>query len=108
MPKRIDPTNATLLELVYARTGSLRRTVQVAGFILAWGIARRELGRAPKMDEYAAYWKTTRRTAFREQARFREAFPELDNPGPICDVLERARAEETAVGDFGELAAIAH
>jgi len=100
MPKRFDPTNATLLELVYARTGSLRRTVQVAGFILAWGVVRRELGHAPTMHEYAQYWKTTPRTAFREQKRFREAFPELDNPGPVCDVLERAQSKETAVGDL--------
>ena len=90
--RRIDPSNCTLLELVYAQTGSLRKSAQVTAYISAWAVARRELGRDPSVEEYAEYWRESRRTAFRDQERFRQAFPNLDTPGPIVDVMETAGA----------------
>jgi len=43
---------------------------------LAWGLATAELGREPaSVDEFAEVMEINRRTAFRDQGHFREAFP---------------------------------
>jgi hypothetical protein len=78
----------TLLELCVRRVG-FRRGARVGAFVVAWGVARRELGRRPTVEEYAAYWKQPRTSAFREQEWFREAFPECETPDPLLDLMER-------------------
>ena len=51
-----------------------------------WAATRDTLiGHDPSVDEDAEWWKESRRTAFREQAVFREAFPMLDSPAAIYD-----------------------
>jgi hypothetical protein len=96
-PKNIDLSNASVLEVAYLQTGSLRRAARVAAFVFAWGKVRRELGREPSMEEYAAWWRESNATAYREQALFREVFPQLHDPGPILDLLEARRGQ---VADF--------
>lgn len=75
----------TLVEAVHQRTGSFLRTGQIVAFINAWAVARDKLGREPTVEEYAAYWKQPRRSAYREQARFREAFPDYESPSEVID-----------------------
>lgn len=74
----------TLLEVIYARTGSLRSTFTVGLVIQQWAIARRELGRRPEVTEYAEWWKMSERSAYRELAAFRKAFPDEDGPDRIA------------------------
>lgn len=88
------------MEVLYAQTGSLRTAAKISAYIVAWGVARRELGHDPTVEEYAELWRENVRTAYREQAAFREAFPQLENPGPLCDVMER---RSSARADFGSL-----
>lgn len=79
---RRPPT--TVLELVQARTGSLRKTFQVGKVIAQWAIVRQDLGRRPYVHEYADWWKVSERTAWREMARFADAFPEEDGPDRLA------------------------
>lgn len=74
----------TLLEVIYARTGSFRATYRVGTLVQQWAICRRDLGRRPEVAEYAAWWKISERTAYRELADFAKAFPEEDGPDRIA------------------------
>jgi hypothetical protein len=103
--RAIDVRSATLLEVAYARTGSMRRAARVAAFVAAWGIVRRDLGRTPTVDEYADYWREARATAFRDQALFREVFADGVTPDDVLDAIEAARAREGDPLDLSPLVA---
>lgn len=92
--KKYDPRNATLIEHCYARTGSILKASRLAWFVQAWGIARRDLGRPPSIEEYAEWWGESRATAYRAQALFREAFPGNDTPDAMLDLIAAAEAAE--------------
>jgi hypothetical protein len=49
----------------------------------SWAAVRESTGREPTVDEVADWWNESRRTAFREQAAFRDCFPTLDTPAPL-------------------------
>src|SRR5437764_14606153 len=66
---------------------------RVLAFILAWSVAEEALGYPPTLEEYAEWWNESRATAFREQARFRECFPDEATPQRIVDLLKQQRAE---------------
>lgn len=100
-PKNIDLRNASVLEVAYLQTGSLRRAARVAAFVFAWAKCRRELGREPSMEEYADYWRESAATAYREQALFREVFS-CDSPAPVLDLVEARRGQ---VADFRQFVA---
>jgi len=92
------------MEFAYARTGSMLKAARVVAFIVGWAVVRRELGREPTVDEYAAWWKEHRATAYRHRAEFREVFG-VSTPGPILDALERQHAQLHDRIDLGQLAA---
>ena len=48
-----------------------------------WAVTRESIGSDPSVEEVAAWWKQNERTAYREQAAFRLAFPTLESPAPI-------------------------
>lgn len=91
--RKIDLTNCTLLELAYARTGSMLKAARVSSFAVAWSVVRADLGRAPSVDEYAAWWKEPRATAYRHRDEFRQVTG-LDTPDPIIDQWEAARRDQ--------------
>jgi predicted metal-binding membrane protein len=101
--KRVDPRNASVIEIAYAGTGSMLKAARVVAFIQAWAVVRRELGREPSIEEYAEGWKESVATAYRHQALFRECFTRCQTPAPVLDLLERARAERA---DMTELVAV--
>jgi hypothetical protein len=50
-------------------------------FAMMWGLASADLGREPtSIDEFAEVMQVSRRTAFRDQEHFREAFPSETTP----------------------------
>lgn len=97
MAKRRRP--ATWLEVAVARAG-MRTAVKAITWAYEWAVTREAVGHEPTADEVAEWWKLSRRTAFREQAAFREAFPELDSPAPIYASAE-AREALARLADFG-------
>lgn len=90
----------TWLEVAVARAG-LRTGIRAMTWAYEWGVTREAVGHEPTVEEVAEYWKLTRRTAFREQASFREAFPMLENPGRIYET-EEARAALKKHADLGD------
>ncbi|MEJ7788049.1 MAG: hypothetical protein WKF96_24885 [Solirubrobacteraceae bacterium] len=100
MPRRIE--NSTLIEYAAHHLrehhgqehGGLRRELRVirdAGEVCAdlWALAFTavELGHWPTQAEYAAHWKITDRTAQRQWARFRLAFPGEESPDRVARLV---------------------
>jgi hypothetical protein len=101
MPKR---RAVTVAEFCVARGGVLKGG-RVQAFIAAWTIASQAMGKPITLDEYADWWRETRSTAFRHQARFREIFPELQTPQPIANaaILRASEWQERGVHGIGRL-----
>lgn len=98
LPKR--QRQLTWVVLALRNSGFLNAQTALLWAIL-WAVTRESLGSDPTVEEVAAWWKENERTAYREQAAFRRAFPTLDSPAPIVDVPEmRAKMKELAnLGD---------
>jgi hypothetical protein len=85
--RAFDPRRATLVEVAYARTGSMLKAARVVAFVQAWGVVRRDLGRTPSVEEYAAHWRESRATAYRNLALFREVFDLAEWPDAVLDLV---------------------
>lgn len=78
----------TLQQLAAANVGQIAGA-KVVAFIVQWAIAQEALGHPLTLDEYGDWWNASRSTVFREQARFREAFPSETTPQRLVDLLGR-------------------
>jgi hypothetical protein len=98
MPRRTRPT--TWLE-VAIRNAGLRKAITATNWAYCWAVTREALGHEPTVEEVADWWKMSRRTAFREQATFRAAFPDLESPAKIYETAEarEALARHAAAAD---------
>lgn len=86
----------TWLELAFRNAG-FRKGQTALVWALMWAVTRESKGSDPTVDEVAAWWKENERTAYREQAAFRAAFPTLETPAKIFEVPEvRARIAKLA------------
>ena len=94
----------TLAQVAIEKKGVIKGS-RVLAFILCWGIAEEALGHPPTVEEYADWWKESRSTAYREQARFRECFPTEATPQRIVNMLQAQRADWKAkgVGGLGQV-----
>lgn len=90
----------TWLEVAVANAG-LRTGVRGMTWAYQWAVARESLGHEPSVEEVAEWWALTRRTAFRDQAAFREAFPMLETPARIYE-SEAVRDALKRQADFGD------
>ena len=93
----------SLLEVAIASVG-IRRGAKVVAFMIAWDLVYRELGREPTIEEYGEWWRTSRATAYREQALFRQVFPDETNPARIMDACRGAWDERKGVRGLGAVA----
>jgi hypothetical protein len=100
MAKRREPR--TLLEAAVMRVGLLKGP-RVVAFMVAWSIAERELGHEPTLAEYREWWNESERTAYREQALFRECFPGESTPSRLMAVLAEAWDERRGVRGLGSV-----
>lgn len=92
-----------LYEIGRANAG-VRKALQSLTFMAAWDVARRSLRRETlTLDEYADWWKVNRRTAFREQERFREAFPGEKTPDRLLDLAEGQWVARQGVQGLGSV-----
>src|SRR3954469_20144773 len=82
----------TLQQLAARRVGQVKGA-KVVAFVICWAIAEEALGHRPTLDEYADWWNESRATVFREQARFREAFPGETTPQNIVDALKAQQGD---------------
>jgi hypothetical protein len=94
----------TLLEVAVAR-GGLVKGPRAVSMVVGWVVAEEMLGHPPTLEEYAEWWKMSRATAFREQAAFRQCFPEETTPQRIADLV-KARRDEWGRGGVKGLGAL--
>jgi len=83
----------------YASAGKALATVA------ALAIAAAEHDEWPTQAEYAAHWKITERTAQREWALFRQAFPGEQTPDAFAQLIAAQRAKQLATRDRERLIA---
>jgi hypothetical protein len=96
----------TVAEVCTARAGVLKGA-RVQAFICSWTIASQAMGKPITLDEYAEWWRESRATSFRHQARFREVFPHLETPQPIANaaMLRSSEWADRGVSGIGQLPA---
>ncbi len=86
--------NETLADLVGARTSGLD-LYYVLLYITFWGRYRDRTGEAPPSNlAHANALNISHRTLLRHKDRFHEAFPELEDPGVLYDLV-RTKVEDT-------------
>ena len=56
---------------------------KIVTFMASWGTAEEALAHEPSIEEYAAWWKQSAATAYREKAIFRECFPDEVSPSRL-------------------------
>lgn len=69
--------------VVSARRAGTVKAGKLMGFAVCWASTHAKLGRIPTVEEYADDWATSRATAYREQARWREYWPEFATPSDL-------------------------
>jgi hypothetical protein len=58
---------------------------RVAGFIVLWSLAMKDEGKeAYTISEYQRYYAENERKAYRDQAEFRELWPEFETPNELA------------------------
>jgi len=91
---------------VAVRNGGFRKALKALVWAQTWATVREAIGHDPTVDEVADWWKAPRRSAFRDQAAFRECFPSLDSPAPIFaapELREKMRQAAKASDDLDDL-----
>lgn len=78
----------TLQQLAARNVGQIAGA-KVVAFIVQWAIAEEALSHPLTLEEYGDWWHASRSTVFREQARFREAFPSEVTPQRLVDLLRK-------------------
>jgi hypothetical protein len=98
---------ASLLQIARARVG-VRRAYRVVTFMVCWNMARADLGVDElALDDYAEWWRVPERTAYREQALFREAFPGEVTPDRLLDAALAAWDGRGGVPELGRVQLVA-
>ena len=102
----------SLLQVTAQRVGVMAGG-RAAAVVAEWAIATHKLGHelgqggdvTAAVREYAAYWRHSERTAWRQLARFREVFPEEESPARLAGlVLEVSDASERRLATVPALA----
>lgn len=91
-------TEGEPLLVVAGRRVGLRRAMKAMTYMIAWDHVRDDLGHEPTAEEYAAWWKESPATAYREQALFRQAFPGEQNPARLLDLAAEQANTRKSVG----------
>jgi hypothetical protein len=79
------------LALIASGRVGLIKAGRVMAFMVQWQIVRDDQGGdEPTLEQYAAWWNCSIRTAYREQALFRQAFPGEVSPTRLLDLAAHA------------------
>jgi hypothetical protein len=100
----------TLMEVIYASTGSLRRSGRIFALVICWAEALEQTGQQEiNIEQYIAWAEPewSRRTVERQLHDFREAFPGLRTPQPFAKRMLDHRADAQAQMFAPDYAAVA-
>ena len=78
--------NRSWLMQTIERVG-MKEAATIGEFVLAWITVHSDLQRRPTVEEYNEWWDAAIATSYREQARFREAWPEFSTPSDLAATL---------------------
>lgn len=93
----------SLLSVAQSRVGAVR-AYKVIAFMVEWQMARTALGRdSLTVAEFRDWWKLSERTAYREQQRFRTAFPDETTPDRLLDLALASWDERSGVAGLAGL-----
>lgn len=81
------PKPPTWLQVAVFNAGMVKGATAIS-WAWCWGITREVLGHDPTVEEVAEWWGASERTAYRDHASFKKAFPFLDSPAPYVDQAE--------------------
>lgn len=96
-----DVTGEPLLTIASRQIG-MRRAFRVLTFMAAWDRARKAMRRETiTLQEYRDWWRETERTAYRDQALFREAFPDEATPDRLLDLADGQWIERHGIKGLG-------
>jgi hypothetical protein len=91
----------TWLEVAVVNAG-FRDAIRALNWANSWAVVwAKKGGEEPTVEEVAEWWAMGRRTAFRDQAAFRKAFPTLESPAAMYQ-SEQAMAGLRAWADLGD------
>lgn len=83
---------------VAVRNAGFREGLRAFSFATEWALVTAELGREPEsVEELAEHAGCSRRTAFRQQAAFRKAFPTEVSPARMNETSGQLRAAQDLV-----------
>lgn len=87
---------------IAARQLGMRRAFRVLTFMAAWDRARKAMRKQTlTLHDYCEWWRETERTAYRDQALFREAFPGETSPDRLLDLAEGQWIERHGIKGLG-------
>ena len=95
----------TWMEVAVLNAG-MRQAFRAMTWTLDWQTVRAATGADPTAEQVAEWWDASKRTAYRNQAAFREAFPSLDTPAPIFSDPNAQAAIQAVADALNELSAI--
>lgn len=93
----------TWLQVAVTNAGMVKGATAIS-WAWCWGITREVLGHDPSVEEVAEWWGASERTAYRDHASFKKAFPFLDSPAPYVDQPDVKPLVEAAAGGMKRFA----
>lgn len=103
----------TLMEVIYARTRSFKKSGRIFTFVTVWAAALEETGQQELNVERFKDWaepEWNRRTVDRWLLEFREAFPDQRTPHRFAQLMNDYRADAQAqkfAPDYAAVVAVA-
>lgn len=97
-----SPRQPTWIEVAVSNAGVVKGATAIT-WAWCWGITREVLKHDPSVEEVAEWWNTSIRTAYRNHAAFKKAFPMLDSPAPYVDnpvILPVIKKASRRMSDF--------
>lgn len=76
----------SLLAVSLKRAG-FKKGTKAGEVFVSWVMVHADLGRPPTVEEYAEWWKVSIATAYRDQARWREVWPEFSTPSDAAAAM---------------------
>lgn len=102
MSVQTSPRQPTWIEVAVRNAGVVKGATAIT-WAWCWGITREILKHDPTVEEVAEYWNASIRTAYRDHAAFKRAFPMLDSPAPYVDnpaILPVIKRASKRMSDF--------
>ena len=97
-----SPRHPTWIEVAISNAG-VTKAASAITWAWCWGIAREVLKHDPTVEEVAEWWNMSDRTAYRNHATFKKAFPMLDSPAPYVNnpaILPIVKKASRKMSDF--------